>query len=72
MVPGVFDGGSIDGAAVYDALYSDQEMEGAVRHHVLGFPLFRSEEKNFVLFKTESVTVEGFRGEVTSAESSWQ
>jgi hypothetical protein len=69
---GVIDGGSMDDAAVYDALYSDQETEGAVRHHVLGFPMFWSEESNFVLFKLESVTVEGFRGEVTSSESSWQ
>jgi len=67
LVLGLFGGISLEEAAAYDALYPTDEHDA----HVLGFPLYRSEVSNFFLIKKEKVTVEGFRGEVKSSQSTW-
>ena len=68
LLLGLLGGDSLEEAAAHDALYPDDEDGGA---HVLGFPLYRSDVTDLFLVKWETVTVEGFRGKVTNAVSSW-
>lgn len=63
----LFGGDRMEEAAAYDALYPTGEHDA----HVLGFPLYRSDVTDLFLIKWEKVTVEGFRGEVKSSQSTW-